>query len=222
MLPYKYIKPIAYTLITTFLASCSSTYEVTRRSEFTEPGSLGTLTVYTKNGRTYELEEYSLQDSTITGSGSILTSDSTSVPFYGPIKISDIRRMQSTTSGAGTALISIGIGAAVVMTFISFLNKESGMTNEVHIIYPVSSGIGCSMASLQKDGRPLAGGYKNMYRLEPKDLKNIKYLNAAGKSDTIHFTVSVKENLIELEMIKEIDPMTEKNEILTVNLTKEE
>jgi len=220
MIPYKYIKPISYILITAFLASCSSSYEVTRRSEFLEPESLGTLTVYTKSGKVYRLDKFSLQDSTVTGIGSLLKSNFSSIPFSGPINISDIKRIQSTQSEGGAVLLSIGIGAALLITFLAFLSKEKGMTNEVHIVYP--QGSGCSMGFSGKYDRPLAGGYKNVLDIETKDFDNIKYVNAAGLTDTIHFAVSKEGNIIGLEMIKEINPMANSNEILTVDILSEE
>lgn len=220
MLPEKYIRPICYILITAFLASCSSSYEVTRRSEFLDPESLGTLTVYTKSGKVYELDKFTLQDSTVTGTGYLLKSGSPYTQFSGPIKISDIFRIQSTQTNGGAFVISIGIGAALLITFLSFLPKQKGMYNEVHIVYP--TGGGCNMSFSGNYDRPLAGGFRNVLDIATHDFDNIKYLNVAKISDTLHFTVSKEDDVIALEMINNIDPTANSNEILTVNLVSEE
>jgi hypothetical protein len=214
MLPYKYIKLIASVLIVTFFASCSTTYEVTKRSELINPEELGKLTICAKNGDIYDLNHFWLKDSTITGYGTLWNKKYGTKYFNSNINLNDIEKIESTQSHVGGTLISIGIGAIVVGTFLAFLAKETSPNNEVRIVYP--SG-GCNMAYLRQKNQPGAGGFGSFENISLFNLDNADYLNIAGKSDTLYFEVSKCDEEIHLEMIKYIPENMDGTNTITID-----
>lgn len=190
MIPIKYIKPMAYVLIVTFFASCSTTYEVTKRSELKLPEDLGTLTVYKNNGRIVRLNNFRLEDSTLVGDGK-------------KINLSEIKKIESTEIHTGMTIFTIAIGAAVLTSFLVLLNKERDLNNEVRIIYP-SGGMGCGLGSLNTDIRPLAGGQKDLINFGLIDFNKLNYVIVKGKTVSLYFKIKrIQDDEFEIEPSEE-------------------
>ena len=210
MIPYKYLKPIASVLLIAFFASCTSTYEVTKRSDFADTESLGTLKIYTKDNKFYELEKFRLSDSTITGYGFC-----NKKTFNGSVNINQIKRIESVQTNTGVTILSIGIGVAVLATFLTFMSKDRNINNEVRIIHP---GGGCSMGMNYNDLRPLAGG-SSILSFNLPDFSKKKFLNLTGKTDTLHFEVSGSmDKELHFEMIQSLPEGIDSEEIYTIDI----
>src|SRR5512147_299452 len=111
MIPNKLIKQTASALIILYFTSCTTTYEVTRRSELNLPGDLGEITVTTKDNNKYITEKYLLQDSTLSFSGSIVKGSSEK-PYSGKLNLSDIKKIEAKEGSLGKSVLIAGAGAA--------------------------------------------------------------------------------------------------------------
>lgn len=221
MIPAKFLRPISSILIMVYFASCATTYEVTRRSELDIPDDLGELTVQTTDGKEYTLEHYNLKDSTLTGTG-VVETDSLKKSFKGKLNLSDIKRIEATQTDWGKTILITGVGAAVLLTFYLFLDKqEDGMRNEVIVIGP-----GCSEPGVSKNFNPNnksnlnAAGLKEMLDIKSIYPNKVMYFNIVNGSETFLFEVVNDTSRIEIEMVDELPADVESSNVLTIELNK--
>jgi hypothetical protein len=132
-------KSIIYLFVVTFLASCTTTREITKSSELQNYLKTGDIRVVTKDSLHYELSIYKLQDSVLIGKGTVERNDSLK-NFDGKINLNDIRYIECDKTDLAKTII--GVGAATVISY--FLLKEisngTGVNNTVIIKTPVGAG----------------------------------------------------------------------------------
>jgi hypothetical protein len=159
----KLIRPVSFVLIILYFASCTTTFEVTRRSELTIPDDFDELHVRTKDNKFYTIEHYRLDDSVLTFTGSVVTGDSEK-PVSGKLKLSEITEIQAKETSLGKTILVIGAAAAVIGIFIAFLDKENGLHNDVVIKYPAGGGCVSLNDRLPEENmpEPIAAGFKNV------------------------------------------------------------
>ena len=221
MIPAKFLRPISSILIMVYFASCATTYEVTRRSELNIPDYLGELTVQTTDGKEYTLEHYNLKDSTLTGIG-VVETDSLKKSFKGKLNLSDIKRIEATQTDWGKTILVTGVGAAVLLTFYLFWDKqEDGMRNEVIVIGPGCSGSGVSKNCNPNNEKKLnAAGLKKMIDINSLNPDKVMYLDIVKGNGTFHFKVDDDVSQIEIEMVNKFPADVENSNVLTIELSK--
>ena len=232
MIPAKILRPISSILIMVYFSSCATTYEVTRRSELDITNNLGELTVQTKDGKEYTLEHYSLIDSSLTGIG-VVEKDSLKKSFSGKLNLSDIKQIEATQTDWGKTILVAGVGAAVLLTFYIFWNKQDdGMRNEVVIKYPTGGDCGrkkyggsCSGKisnnfHTNNDNKLNAAGLKEMLDIKSFNPNKVTYFNIVRGSVTYLFKVVNETSRIEIEMINELPEYVDNSDILTIYLGK--
>ena len=222
MIRKKFLRPISSILIMVYFASCTTTYEVTRRSELDIPDDLGELTVQTTDGKEYTLEHYSFRDSTLTGIG-IVRIDSLDKPFTGKLKLSEIKQIEATQTSLGKTILLIGAGTVLLVTFLAFWNKQdNGLKNEVVIKY--TSGGGCGRMSDNfypvNENRLSAAGLKNMIDIKSINPGKVMYLNIVKDSNTFHFKVVDDVSQIEIELVNEFPADVDNSNVLTIELSE--
>ena len=232
MIPKKLLRPISSILIMVYFSSCATTYEITRRSELDIPDDLGELTVQTTDGKEYTFEHYSLYDSTLTGIG-VVEKDSLKKSFSGKLNLSDIKQIEATQTDWGKTILITGVGAAVLLTFYIFWNKQDdGLKNEVVVRYPSGGDCGrkkyggsCSGKISNNfhpnnENRLNAAGLKNMIDIRSLNPDRVVYFNIVKNSNTFHFKVVDNVNQIEIEMVDKLPVGLDSSDILTIELNK--
>lgn len=217
MIPNKLIKQTASALIILYFTSCTTTYEVTRRSELNLPDDLGEITVTTKDNNKYITEKYLLQDSTLSFSGSIVK-DGSEKPYSGKLNLSEIKKIEAKEGSLGKSVLIAGAGAAVIITFIAFLSKGNGVNNDVVVTYPSGSCNGSASRFFpQYTDRPLAGGLMNIADKNISSTGSPLHLDVINESGKFHFSVKNEPESIELELI---DTPADCSNAVTIDLRK--
>lgn len=189
---------------------CTSTREITMKSELNNPSEVGDITVETTKGKTFELHSYRLKNDTLRCKGTDVTG-STDIPFDGKIPLSEIKQISSTEINWGSSILAIGAVTTFSILLIHNLKADNSMTNEVHIIYP-SGGGGCGMANI--DGSEIsAGGFPGFSDGEYKCL-NIKQNNSVSR-----FEIISEQNGFKLKSIPAADNSPESS--ITIDLSGE-
>jgi len=222
MIPAKYLRSISSIIIMVYFASCTTTYEVTRRSELGNPDDLGEITVWTTDGKEYDLEYYSLKDSTLSCFGTV-EKDGLKKSFKGKLNLSDINQIEATKTDWGKTILITGAGSVVLLTFYMFWAKQDdGLRNHVVVKYPTGGGCGSISNNLYPDNgnRLNAAGLKDMINIKSICSYKVLYLDIVKDNDTFHFKAVDDERQIEIEMVDEFPADVNSSSVLTIELNK--
>ena len=112
------ILALFFTLSLTALWSCLAPETVERRSELNDPSKTGPITVMTKSKSVYNLNNYLLKDTSLTGTG-VLNENGIKNNFQGEIFFQDIDYIQAQRTRLGRPFLVI----AAVTTFVILSNS---------------------------------------------------------------------------------------------------
>ncbi|MFC2092711.1 hypothetical protein ACFLSV_02310 [Bacteroidota bacterium] len=222
MISAKYLRPISSIIIMVYFASCTTTYEVTRRSELDNPDDLGEITVRTKDEKEYELKYYVLKDSTLNCVGTVET-DGLKKSFKGKLNLSDIKQIEATKTDWGKTILITGAGSVVLLTsYIFWAKQDDGLRNHVVVKYP--SGGGCNGISNNfhhnNESKLNAAGLKEMLDIKSIYPNKVTYFNIVSGSETFLFEVVNDKSRIEIEMVDELPEEVDNSDTLTIYLDK--
>lgn len=222
MIPAKYLRPISSIIIMVYFASCTTTYEVTRRSELDNPDDRGEITVWTTDGKEYDLEYYSLKDSTLSCFGTV-EKDGLKKSFKGKLNLSDINQIEATKTDWGKTILLTGVGSVVLLTFYYFwIKQDDGLRNHVVIKYPAGGGCGSISSNFKSDNgnRLNAAALKDVIDIRSINPDKVMYLNIVKDSNTYHFKVVDDMKRFEIEMVDELPADVDNSNVFTIELNK--
>jgi hypothetical protein len=222
MLQAKYLRYISSILLMVYFTSCTTTYEVTRRSELDNPDDLGEITVQTTDGKEYELEYYSLKDSTLSCFGTV-EKYGLKKACKGKLNLSDIKQIEATKTDWGKTILITGAGSVVLLTSYFFWAKQDdGLRNHVVVKYP--SGGGCNAMSNNfhhnNENKLNAAGLKDMINIRSINTDKIVYLNIIKDNNMFYFKVVDDVKRIEIEMVDKFPADVDSSNILVIELNK--
>jgi hypothetical protein len=106
---------------------CTTTQEITRRSQLANPEETGAITVLAKDTTFYELRSYRLTDSLLIGSGSLERAGKR-LSFSGELKLSDILYIQAHSTSFWKGLVETGVVVSFVGLAASCLEGSQGLS----------------------------------------------------------------------------------------------
>jgi hypothetical protein len=113
---------------------CTTTQEITRRSELANPEETGVITVLTKDTTLYELENYHLTDSLLIGIGSSERAGK-HASFSGELRLTDILYIQAHSTSFWKGLVETGVVVSFVGLAASYLGGNQGLSEEDSLVY---------------------------------------------------------------------------------------
>lgn len=124
------------------LPGCTTTKNITTRSELTFPQETGTIHILTNDSSFYQLKNYSPSDSFLQCTGTIERYGKKK-PFTGVLEFSDIQYIQTTNFNFWKTLLAAGSVGVIGSIAISNMKGESGLSvNETIRHYSPHSGSG--------------------------------------------------------------------------------
>jgi hypothetical protein len=106
---------------------CTTTQELTRRSQLANPQETGVITVLTKDTTLYKLENYHLTDSLLIGIGSSERAGR-HASFSGELKLTDILYIQAHSTSFWKGLVETGVVVSFVGLAASCLGGSQGLS----------------------------------------------------------------------------------------------
>jgi hypothetical protein len=127
------------------MAGCYSTKNITTRTELWSPKETGPITILTKDSLLYQLDSYSLVESTLSGTG-IVKKDGAGSPFRGNILLTNIEYIHAIEGDFLKSIIAVGGIAAVGSIAIGNLkgSDENTVNEQIGYYSPYSGGGGGS------------------------------------------------------------------------------
>jgi hypothetical protein len=113
---------------------CTTTQEITRRSELANPEETGVITVLTKDTTLYQLENYHLTDSLLIGVGSSERAGK-HASFSGELRLTDILYIQAHSTSFWKGLVETGVVVSFVGLAASYLGGNQGLSEEDSLVY---------------------------------------------------------------------------------------
>jgi phage FluMu protein gp41 len=125
------------------LQGCTSVERIDKRSQLISALSKGRVTVLTKDGTQYELDNCHLQDSSIFGNGSVMQ-NSESKRFLGDLPFSSIDYIECQSFDFGKTLLAVGVSTFFVLKARSGIETGAGVSVDEAVLtyYPPRSGGG--------------------------------------------------------------------------------
>jgi len=137
-----FVKSICWFLLVAFMSGCTTTEVIQYKAELNNPDKTGTLTVYTKDSTEYVLDNYSLKDSIIIGSGYVNLNDGSSRRYEGKIKVSDVVKIEGEKVSIERTLLGLGVLGVFLAAYLTYASVDDSGT-KVKVTYVGPSGGGC-------------------------------------------------------------------------------
>lgn len=131
-------------LITIFLIEgCSTTNQISKRSQLSDPIKTGTIYVFTKDSIIYEFKNYKITDTTLVGSGT-KRKDGISNAYSGQLSLMDIKYIQAREFSFMKTLYAAGVCITFFRYSLSQLNvnEEFKINQHIYTYSPVGGGGG--------------------------------------------------------------------------------
>jgi hypothetical protein len=150
------------------------------------------ITIVADNNSEYELSNFLIEDSTISGFGKINIKEK-ETPFMGKIYLDSIKCIKGNNVSLGKTILTAGTLAAFLLVFYIFAKKEDGSQNNVHFYIP--SGGSCNKYASENPGTSgisAAGNKTTNAEINP-DILNAKIVNVIREKDVLQILISGEE-----------------------------